>query len=62
MTFAITIDDKLFFYRYLQLLLDYFKELEEESIRDNFIVVYELLDELVDFGYPQVTEPKILKE
>jgi AP-1 complex subunit mu len=40
----------------------YFKEVEEESIKDNFVVVYELLDEMMDFGYPQSTEPKILKE
>ena len=41
---------------------EYFKELEEESIQDNFVVVYELLDELMDFGFPQVTESKILQE
>lgn len=41
---------------------EYFKELEEESIRDNFVIVYELLDELMDFGYPQTTESKILRE
>eukprot|EP00689_Sawyeria_marylandensis_P002790 EC824540.1.p1 GENE.EC824540.1~~EC824540.1.p1 ORF type:complete len:147 (-),score=50.28 EC824540.1:160-600(-) len=40
----------------------YFKELEEESIKDNFVVVYELLDEMMDFGFPQSTEPKILQE
>jgi AP-1 complex subunit mu len=40
----------------------YFKEVEEESIKDNFVVVYELLDEMMDFGYPQSTEPKILQE
>ena len=34
----------------------------EESIRDNFVLIYELLDELMDFGYPQTTESKILKE
>ena len=33
---------------------EYFKELEEESIRDNFVIIYELMDELMDFGYPQV--------
>ena len=33
---------------------EYFRELEEESIRDNFVVIYELLDEMMDFGYPQV--------
>ena len=46
----------------LQVFTEYFKELEEESIRDNFVIIYELLDELVDFGYPQFTETKILQE
>jgi len=41
---------------------DYFGEIEEESIRDNFVVVYELLDETMDFGYPQTCESKILRE
>ena len=41
---------------------EYFFELEEESLRDNFVIVYELLDEMMDFGYPQLTETKILKE
>ena len=46
----------------VQVFQEYFKELEEESIRDNFVLIYELLDELMDFGYPQTTESKILKE
>ena len=29
-------------------------QLEEESLRDNFVIAYELLDEVMDFGYPQV--------
>lgn len=41
---------------------EYFKELEEESIRDNFVTVYELLDEVMDFGFPQTTDSKILQE
>lgn len=45
-----------------QVFVEYFKELEEESIRDNFVLIYELLDELMDFGYPQTTETKILQE
>ena len=45
-----------------QVMIEYFKELEEESIRDNFVVIYELLDELLDFGYPQTTDSKILQE
>ena len=45
-----------------QVMQEYFKEVEEESIRDNFVICYELLDELVDFGYPQTTDAKILQE
>lgn len=45
-----------------QVFQDYFNELEEESIRDNFVIIYELLDEVMDFGYPQHTEAKVLKE
>ena len=37
-------------------------QLEEESLRDNFVIAYELLDEVMDFGYPQFTEAKILAE
>lgn len=46
----------------LQVFTEYFTELEEESIQDNFVVVYELLDELMDFGFPQTTDSKILQE
>lgn len=52
----------LFLYRLVEVFKDYFKELEEESIRDNFVITYELMDEMMDFGYPQVSEPKILRE
>lgn len=44
------------------MFIDYFKELEEESIKDNFVLIYELLDEMMDFGYPQTTETKVLQE
>lgn len=47
---------------FVQVFTEYFKELEEESIQDNFVVVYELLDELMDFGFPQTTDSKILQE
>ncbi|PRT52644.1 AP-1 complex subunit mu-1 [Wickerhamiella sorbophila] len=52
----------LFLHRLKDVLIEYFKELAEESIRDNFVVIYELLDEMMDYGYPQITETKILKE
>ena len=51
-----------YLYKLAEVLKDYFRELEEESIRDNFVITYELLDELMDNGYPQTTEPKILRE
>jgi len=43
-------------------LTTYFKSLEEESIRDNFVITYELLDEMCDWGYPQNTETALLKQ
>ncbi|KAL2917367.1 AP-1 adaptor complex mu subunit Apm1 [Polyrhizophydium stewartii] len=52
----------LFLHKLCEVFAEYFKELEEESIRDNFVIIYELLDEMMDFGYPQTTESKILQE
>merc|ERR1712070_738835 len=52
----------VFLHRLVEVFTAYFKVLEEESIRDNFVIIYELLDELMDFGYPQFTEAQILKE
>ena len=31
-------------------------------MRDNFVITYELLDEMMDNGYPQITEVKVLQE
>ena len=39
---------------------DYCGILTEESIRKNFILIYELLDEMLDFGYPQITSTGII--
>eukprot|EP01147_Barroeca_monosierra_P009430 gene9430-1672_t len=52
----------VFLHKLVEVFKAYFTELEEESIRDNFVIIYELLDELMDFGYPQFTEAQILKE
>ncbi len=41
---------------------DYCGVFSEEAIRKNFVLVYELLDEMMDFGYPQTTEVKNLKD
>ncbi|RXM92330.1 AP-1 complex subunit mu-1, partial [Acipenser ruthenus] len=51
-----------FLYKIVEVFKEYFKELEEESIRDNFVTVYELMDEVMDFGFPQTTDSQILQE
>ncbi len=51
-----------FLHGLLNIFIAYFGDLEEESILDNFVVIYELLDEVVDNGYPQFTEASILRE
>lgn len=40
---------------------DYFGILEEESIRDNFVIIYELLDETMDHGMPQFLDSTVLR-
>ncbi|CAI5759687.1 unnamed protein product [Candida verbasci] len=52
----------IFLSNLVSVLTGYLKSLEEESIRDNFVIIYELLDEMMDFGIPQTTDTKILKE
>jgi len=39
----------------------YFGKISEENIKNNFVLIYELLDEILDFGYPQNTDTGILK-
>lgn len=36
-------------------------EFSEEVIKGNFVLIYELLDEVLDHGYPQVTDPAVMK-
>ena len=36
-----------FLYMLIDVFNDYFTELCEESIRDNFVIIYELLDEMM---------------
>lgn len=47
--------------RITKVLKDYCGILTEESIRTNFILIYELLDEILDYGYIQGTSTEILK-
>lgn len=49
------------FSRVSDLCKDYCGVLNEESIKSNFPLIYELLDEVLDFGYVQVTSTESLK-
>jgi len=51
-----------FLHRVVDTFQDYFNECTESSIKENYVVVYELLDEMLDNGYPLATEANILKE
>ena len=35
-------------------------EFSEQSIKNNFVLIYELLDETLDYGYPQVRPRRAL--
>jgi len=35
---------------------------DEKQIRKNFVLIYELLDEIIDYGYPQILETDVLKK
>jgi hypothetical protein len=50
-----------FLYRFIGLGKAYFGKFDEEAVKNNFVLVYELLDEILDFGYPQNTETDTLK-
>jgi len=43
------------------IIKDYCGVLNEESIRQNFVLLYELLDEIIDYGVPQNTATDVLK-
>ncbi|KAL4817100.1 AP-2 complex subunit MU [Aspergillus spinulosporus] len=50
-----------FLYRLVLLGKSYFGKFDEEAVKNNFVLIYELLDEILDFGYPQNTETDTLK-
>ncbi|XP_014285233.1 AP-3 complex subunit mu-1 [Halyomorpha halys] len=51
-----------FLHRVVDTFDDYFTECTESIIKENYVVVYELLDEMLDNGFPLATESNILKE
>ncbi|CAL8257239.1 unnamed protein product [Lota lota] len=51
-----------FLHRVAEMFQDYFGECSETVIKDNVVTVYELLEEMLDNGFPLATESNILKE
>jgi AP-2 complex subunit mu-1 len=51
-----------FLYSFINICKSYFGEFSETQIKNNFVLIYELLDEVIDYGYPQVTDPDVLKK
>jgi AP-2 complex subunit mu-1 len=50
-----------FLYKVVALGKSYFGTFNEQAVKDNFTLIYELFDEICDFGYPQTTEADTLK-
>jgi AP-3 complex subunit mu len=51
-----------FLHRIADIFVDYFgSPADESAIKDNFSTVYQLLEEMVDYGWPLTTEPNALK-
>lgn len=50
-----------FLLKIIDVMQSYFGKISEENIKNNFVLIYELLDEILDFGYPQNTDTGVLK-
>jgi len=50
-----------FLWKICEVMQSYFGKISEENVKNNFVLIYELLDEILDFGYPQNTDTGILK-
>lgn len=50
-----------FLHKMTDVMAAYFGKITEENIKNNFVLIYEILDEILDFGYPQNTDTGILK-
>ncbi|XP_017268236.1 AP-3 complex subunit mu-1 isoform X1 [Kryptolebias marmoratus] len=51
-----------FLHRVADTFQDYFGECSETVIKDNVVIVYELLEEMLDNGFPLATESNVLME
>lgn len=44
-----------------KIIKDFCGILTEEVLRKNFVLIYEILDEVMDYGYPQLTSTELVK-
>ena len=49
-------------YRMMKVFRDYCGVLNEESIRKNFVLIYEIIDEMIDYGHPQLMTTENIKQ
>ena len=47
--------------RLMKVIKDHCGVLNEESIRKNFVLIYEIIDEMLDFGFPQLCSTEQIK-
>jgi len=50
-----------YLYQKIRICKAYFKKVEEDSIKNNMTLLYELMDETMDFGYPQLLAIDVLR-
>ncbi|XP_067661761.1 AP-3 complex subunit mu-1-like isoform X1 [Haliotis asinina] len=51
-----------FLHRICDTFEDYFNECTESQLKEHYVIVYELLDEMLDNGFPLAVESNVLKE
>lgn len=49
-------------YRMMKVFRDFCGVLNEESIRKNFVLIYEIIDEIIDYGHPQFMTTENIKQ
>ncbi|XP_076436609.1 AP-3 complex subunit mu-1-like isoform X2 [Babylonia areolata] len=51
-----------FLHRVCDIFEDYFKDCNESTLKEHYVIVFELLDEMMDNGFPLAMEVNVLKE
>ncbi|KRX10823.1 Mu homology domain [Pseudocohnilembus persalinus] len=51
-----------FLYKLIDICKAYFNQLDENQIKKHFVLIYELLDEIMDYGLPQIMDYELLKQ